>query len=66
MITNNKKDEFVQYVGKLEVLNPLHTLKRGYTITKKEGNVVSSSKDVEVDDKLDIEFDDGTIHTKVI
>ena len=66
MITNNKKDEFVQYVGKLEVLNPLHTLKRGYTITKKEGNVVSSSKDVEVDDQVDIEFDDGTIHTKVI
>jgi exodeoxyribonuclease VII large subunit len=47
-------------------LNPLLTLKRGYSITKKNNKVISSAKDVESGDEIDIEFDDGTVNTKVI
>ena len=65
-ITKNKKEKFIRNIAKLEVLNPLLTLKRGYTITKKDDKVISSSKDVEVEDKLTIEFEDGMINTKVI
>ena len=42
------------------------TLKRGYTITKKNDKVISSSEDVEHDDELNIKFDDGEVHVKVI
>ncbi len=65
-ITKSKKEEYMRLIGKLEVLNPLLTLKRGYSITRSEDKIVSSVSEVDVGDKLDIEFDDGTIHTKVI
>ena len=48
------------------MLNPLSTLKRGYSIAKSEGKIISSAKDVKKDDEIDIEFDDGIINTKVI
>lgn len=66
-ITDNKKIAVKKYIHKLEVLNPLLTLKRGYTLTKtEEGKVITSSKDVKKGDNLEIEFTDGNINTKVI
>lgn len=65
-ITKMKKEIFLRHVAKLEVLNPLITLKRGYTYAKIDGKVVSSAKDVKSGDKLDVEFDDGVVNTKVI
>ena len=34
LITKNKKEQYLRNISKLEVLNPLLTLKRGYAITK--------------------------------
>lgn len=65
-ILRKKKEPYLRNVDKLTVLNPLLTLKRGYTLTKVEGKVVSSAKDVKSGDKLDVEFDDGTVNTRVI
>ena len=65
-ILRKKKEPYLKNVDKLTVLNPLLTLKRGYTLTKVEGRVVSSAKDVKSGDKLDVEFDDGTVNTRVI
>lgn len=65
-ITKNKKEKYLRNVGKLEVLNPLLTLKRGYTITKINDKVISSVKDVNKDDELEVVFDDGSVKTKVI
>ena len=65
-ITKPKRDAYLRNIEKLEILNPLLTLKRGYTITKTGDKVISSAKDVKTGDKLDIEFDDGTINTQVI
>ena len=65
-ILRKKKEPYLRNVDKLTVLNPLLTLKRGYTLTKAEGKVVSSAKDVKSGDKLDVEFDDGTVNTRVI
>ncbi|MBQ2636170.1 MAG: exodeoxyribonuclease VII large subunit [Methanobrevibacter sp.] len=65
-ITKKKRIKFEKNIDKLEILNPLVTLKRGYTMVKIGDKVISSSKDVKSGDELDIEFDDGTINTKVI
>lgn len=65
-ITKSKKDKYVKNLSKLEVLNPLLTLKRGYTISKINDKIISSAKDVKSGDNLDVEFDDGIVHTKVI
>ena len=65
-ILRMKRDPYLRNLDKLNVLNPLLTLKRGYTLTKLEGKVVSSAKEVKSGDKLDVEFDDGVINTRVI
>lgn len=65
-VTKAKRETFIRNVDKLDILNPLLTLKRGYSIAKIDNKVVSSAKDVKSGDELDIEFDDGTINTKVI
>ena len=65
-IIKNKKEEYLRNVGKLEVLNPLLTLKRGYTITKVNDKVISSVKDLHKEDELEVVFDDGSVKTRVI
>jgi len=65
-ITKKKRDACLKNINKLEVLNPLLTLKRGYSIAKSGEKIISSAKDVEVGDEIDIEFDDGIVNTKVI
>lgn len=65
-IIRMKREPYMRNVDKLNVLNPLLTLKRGYTLTKVEGRVVSSAKDIKSGDQLDVEFDDGTVNTRVI
>ena len=65
-ITKHKREAYLRNFEKLEILNPLLTLKRGYSITKSNDKIVSSAKDVKPGDELDIEFDDGTVNTKVI
>ena len=65
-ILDNKKNKYTNIISKLETLSPLLTLKRGYTITKKDNKVINSSKDVKKKDKIDIEFNDGTISAEVL
>ena len=65
-ILDKKSNKYLQLVSKLETLSPLLTLKRGYTITKKDDKVISSSKKLSKGDKLNIEFNDGIVNTQVI
>lgn len=53
-------------ISKLEVLNPLNTLSRGYAIMKKDNRVVSSLNDIEKNDIVTITLKDGNIESKVI
>ena len=66
IILDKKKEKYYKNLNKLEVLNPLLTLKRGYSIAKCEDKIISSAKDVKTGDKIDIKFDDGTVNTRVI
>lgn len=65
-LIEQKKNLFVPVLSKLETLSPLLTLKRGYTITKKNNQVIQSAKMIKKDDLLEVEFQDGVVQTKVI
>ena len=65
-LLDNKTNKYINLISKLETLSPLLTLKRGYTITKKDGKVINSSKKIKKGDKLNIEFSDGSIDTEVL
>lgn len=60
-----KKNLFTTFINKLEVLNPLLTIKRGYSITKIDNKVVNSIKDIKKSDTLTVEISDGTIISTV-
>ena len=62
---NNDKNNYVNLLNKLEILNPLLTLKRGYTITKKGGKVITSVKEIKSKDKIDIDLSDGSLKAVV-
>lgn len=66
LLLDKKKNQYLQLLSKLEPLSPLLTLKRGYTITKKEGKAVNFKKDLKKKDKLEIIFQDGEIKVEVI
>ena len=65
VVLDKKNDKYNHLVEKLEVLNPLNTLKRGYTITKKDNKVISTVKNIKANDELEINLNDGFIITNV-
>lgn len=65
-LIDKKANKYLQLVSKLETLSPLLTLQRGYTISKKDGKVITSCKKVKKKDKLAISFSDGSIDVEVL
>ena len=65
-ILDKKSNRYLQIISKLGTLSPLLTIKRGYTISKKDGKVLTSIKNVKKGDMIETEFQDGTITSKVI
>ena len=59
------KNSYINLLNKLEILNPLLTIKRGYSITKKDDKVITSVKKIKKDDDLVVELTDGTVSAKV-
>ena len=60
-IIENKKSETVKNIEKLDALSPLKLLKRGYSVAVKDGKAVSSIKELEAGEQLDVIFSDGQI-----
>jgi exodeoxyribonuclease VII large subunit len=52
-------------INKLELLNPLNVLKKGYTVTEVNNKPLKSIKDVKVKDELKIKVIDGEIDAVV-
>ncbi|MBO6145360.1 MAG: exodeoxyribonuclease VII large subunit [Bacilli bacterium] len=65
-IFENKSNKYNNLIDKLDVLNPMNTLKRGYTITKIKDKVVTSIKDIKVNDEINVTLENGNIDAKVI
>ena len=61
-----KEQALTHLLGKLDVLNPMNTLKRGYSITKQNNKVISSVKNIKKDDIIDIDLKDGRIKSQVL
>ncbi|MGE4213347.1 MAG: exodeoxyribonuclease VII large subunit [Anaerotignaceae bacterium] len=57
-----KQKKFYHLTGRLELLSPMGTLKRGYSATfNNDSKLISSVKDVKKGDRLRIKVSDGTI-----
>ena len=63
---NKDKNDFSKILSKLEVLNPMLTIKRGYSVVKKDNKVISSVNDLKKEDQLELELKDGKINVEVL
>ena len=61
----DKQKELSNIITKLNLLNPLNILDRGYNITYKDDHVVTSIKEINKTDKLSIKMKDGNVNVTV-
>ena len=59
------KTNLANIISKLELINPLKVLGRGYSVTYKDDKIISSVKDLKVNDKLRIKLSDGEVVSKI-
>ena len=52
-------------IEKLQLVNPLETLKRGYTLTYIDNNIITDINNIKINDKLTIKFHNGLVKTIV-
>ena len=61
-----KRQNLTHLISKLEVLNPMNTLKRGYAIVKKDNKVISDIQKVKKDDIINIDVKNGHLNAQVL
>lgn len=65
-VLDKKTNRYLNILSKLETLNPILTIKRGYTITKHNDKSITSIKDISKKDYIKTEVCDGIITSQVI
>ena len=60
-----KTQTFQNLISKLQVLNPMNTINRGYALVKKDKKVISTIKKLKKDDTISIVLKDGVVTSKV-
>lgn len=63
-ILAKEHDRILINENSVRLLNPENVLKRGFTLTLKDGKIIKSSNDVAVGEELETRFADGTIKSK--
>ncbi len=62
---DNNVTKLNNIIEKLELINPLNVMKRGFSLTYKDDKLIKSVKKVKKDDILNIKFNDGNILVNV-
>ena len=63
---NDNNNKFINILNKLDALNPINTIKRGYSITKIDNVVITSVSDITNDSVITTDLVDGKIISKVM
>ncbi len=50
----------------VRLLNPENILKRGYSLTLKDGEIVKSAEQIKINDEIETRFTDGKVKSKII
>lgn len=64
-ILTNNKNSYLNLLAKLEVLNPITTLKRGYSVTKYDNKVIDSINKVSKGMLISTTLSDGIIESEI-
>ena len=58
-VVAREKSRFIGEVAKLDTLSPLKVLSRGYSVAEINGKVISTVKNANIGDKLNLKLSDG-------
>ncbi|MCF6357548.1 MAG: hypothetical protein L3J54_07050, partial [Draconibacterium sp.] len=50
----------------VRLLNPENILKRGYSLTLKDGEILKSASQLNINDEIETRFNDGKVKSKII
>ena len=64
-IISDKKMSFVANVGKLDGLNPLSVISRGYSVVQKNEKTLSSVSSADIGDLITVRLSDGSLSAEV-
>ena len=62
---SDEKAKFAEFTAKLDTLSPLKILSRGYAVAKKDGEILKSKEQADINDNIEIVFSDGSIECTV-
>jgi exodeoxyribonuclease VII large subunit len=65
VLVDNKKNNYINLLSKLEVLNPVTTLKRGYSVTRCNDKIITKTKDIKIGDMIVTSITNGKIESEV-
>ena len=66
ILYKDKRGLLDNYIDKVELLNPLGILKRGYTVTSQNDKIIKSVKKIDTKKPLVIKFSDGIVTSNII
>lgn len=64
-ILSNYSSNFYSLCSKLDSLSPLKVLSRGYSIIKKDNNIILKSNELSIGDNISIQFTDSEVSAKI-
>jgi exodeoxyribonuclease VII large subunit len=62
---HNEEERVHFHENTARLINPKNVLKRGYTLTFKEGKIVKSTKQLKQNDEIETRFTDGIVQSKI-
>ncbi|MFK5883945.1 MAG: exodeoxyribonuclease VII large subunit [Candidatus Izemoplasma sp.] len=62
---NSKQYQYINTINKLELLNPLSIMKKGYSVTKLNNKIINSIKQINTGDDIEITLTDGIVKASV-
>jgi len=66
LLITSKAEHFVNIIEQLNIVSPLATIARGYSVSRNSSNEIIRTKDqVSIGDKLSIQVNDGSVYTEV-
>ncbi len=65
-ILRDKQNRFVSSAEKLDLVNPLSIMKKGYTIVKQDQTIKKSVTEIDESSNIDVEFHDGYLNCEIL
>ena len=65
-ILDRNSERFVHIIEQLNIVSPLATIARGYTVSRNSKGIINSTRQVIVGEKINLQVTDGIIETEVV